>query len=95
MKIGKLITEASNTTADGTAKNYGLLWGDGGDNAIDRGDFDTIEVFLDKKKFQKKVISLFSSYLSDVDIEDLSYEEIQKHAEWEDFVDTIFIHDNF
>lgn len=66
-----------------------------GNRTIDAEDWHgTTEVFVNKTAFQKRVVELFAKF-EDLAEDGLSYDKLDDHPAWDDFVEGVWIDDRF
>ena len=77
-----------------TAVKVGLILR-AAERRIDAEDWHgSTEVFLNKTAFQNRVVQLFSDF-ADLAPDGLSYDKLDDHPAWDDFIEGIWIDDRF
>jgi len=83
MKLNSLLLEDSQ-------KRYGLIMVVSGD-AVDFDLFESTEVFFDEKSFKESIVDKFQ--YSNLDTDDITFEEMIEREDFQDFLDKVWIVD--
>lgn len=90
---GHSMSESDNAISE-EKTGYGLVVYVSSD-ALSYGDFEQTEMFTSKSDFENRIVELFAEYAEDDSLKESSFEEIQDHESYEDFVERHWIVDKF